>query len=355
MIEGSSELAGLLADVSADAPCGENLEFDGDFGALEREARGKPEQQYGDTIVAAEDPDWKLVSAQAAALLERTHDLRVLAHLAVARLHLRGLPGYAEILAVTRTLLETRWEAVHPTLDPEDDLDPTLRANALLRLAEPLRVVRVLRDLPLAASRRAGTVSWRDIAVTNGMIEPEDGRPKLTESEIRAAFSETEPARLDIVRGALAGALADIRGIPAAFDAQAGHGSGPDFTELEKLLRDMQRFVDRYIPAGVASAAEPPVEDVMTEADTPSYQPRAGNPETARATASSLGPITTRNDAILLLDLVRAYYESYEPSSPLPFLIDRARRLADKDFMEILRDLAPDGLSQAQNIAGNRE
>ncbi len=355
MTELSPELAGWLAEMSPEAPCGENLEFDADFGALEREARGKPEQQYGDTVVPAEDPDWKQVAAQAAALLERTRDLRVLALLAVARLQLLGLPAYAGILAVTRTLLETRWEAVHPQLDPEDDLDPTLRANALLRLGEPLRVVRVLRDMPLAASRRAGAVSWRDVAIANGMIEPEDGRAKPTEAEIRAAFNETEPGRLETTRGAIAGALADIRGIPAAFDTQAGHGTGPDFTELEKLLRDMQRFVDRYAPAGAGAAPQPATEDVVAEIDTPSYQPRSGPAEAARVTAASLGPITTRNDAVLLLDLVRAYYESYEPSSPLPLLIDRARRLADKDFMEILRDLAPDGLSQAQHIAGNRE
>jgi type VI secretion system protein ImpA len=36
-------------------------------------------------------------------------------------------------------------------------------------------------------------------------------------------------------------------------------------------------------------------------------------------------------------------------------LIDRARRLSSMEFMDILRDLAPDGLMQAQNIAGQQE
>ena len=39
-------------------------------------------------------------------------------------------------------------------------------------------------------------------------------------------------------------------------------------------------------------------------------------------------------------------------SSPLPLLIDRAKRLAPMPFLDILRDLAPDGLAQAQTIAG---
>ena len=72
----------------------------------------------------------------------------------------------------------------------------------------------------------------------------------------------------------------------------------------------------------------------------------------AVVTAAALTEVTTRADALRLLDLVCQYYQRNEPSSPLPFLIGRARRLADKNFLDILRDMAPEGLSQAQNITG---
>ena len=49
------DLDSLLLDLSVDAPCGEDLEYDPAFGELERSAEGKPEQQFGDTIVEAED------------------------------------------------------------------------------------------------------------------------------------------------------------------------------------------------------------------------------------------------------------------------------------------------------------
>jgi type VI secretion system protein ImpA len=338
-----------LRDVAAEEPAGANLEFDADFGALERAAQGKPEQQFGDTIIPAEDPDWKAVDALAAALLERTRDLRILGHLAVARLHLAGLPGFAAILSVTRQLLDTRWAALHPQLDPEDDNDPTLRANALLRLGEPARVLRVLKDLPLAASVRAGRVSWRDIAIMNGTLEVEEGRVKPSEATVRAAFAETDQARLTAVREALKGAVADLAGIGAAFDREAGPATGPDLTELGKLLREMQRIADRYAPAEDAAP-----EEMAAMEETPAAAAADAPASVARGavTAASLGPVTTRADALRLLDLVVAYYERYEPSSPLPLLIGRARRLADKDFMDILQDLAPDGLSQARTIAG---
>ena len=64
---------------------------------------------------------------------------------------------------------------------------------------------------------------------------------------------------------------------------------------------------------------------------------------------------TNRADALRLLDLVIEFYERFEPSSPLPLLIGRARRLADLSFMDILRDMAPEGLSQAERIAGTAD
>jgi type VI secretion system protein ImpA len=351
--------AALLAAISDDLPAGPNLEFDADFGALERAAQGKPEQQYGNTIIPAEEPDWKDVAAQAAALLERTRDLRVLAHLAVARLHLDGLPGYAEVLALTRELLEARWETIHPQLDPEDDNDPTLRANALLRLGHPGLVLKVLRTLPLAGSPRAGQFSWRDVQIAIGAIEVGEGTEKPTESTIRAAFRETDPARLAALREAVAQATDAATGITAVFDAQAGHGSGPDLAELIKLLRDIGRTIERYADFGAtvpspetAETAAPMTAAEITGGTAPSMAPTR---QSGPISATSLTEITTRSDALHLLDLVCRYYQRYEPSSPLPMLIERARSLAEKDFLDILRDLAPDGLAQAQSIIRSRD
>ena len=47
-----------------------------------------------------------------------------------------------------------------------------------------------------------------------------------------------------------------------------------------------------------------------------------------------------------MIDEICSYYAQYEPSSPVPLLLQRARRLVNKSFVEILEDLAPDGLNQ---------
>jgi type VI secretion system protein ImpA len=347
-----------LPDLDADAPAGPNLEFDSEFGALERAAQGKPEQQYGGTVIPAEEPNWKDVVAQATALLDRTHDVRVLVHLAVARLHLFGLPEFLSVVSIIHHQLETRWEHVHPQLDPEDDNDPTLRANALLQLAEPGRVLRVLRDMPLAVSQRDGPISWRMIGIFTGAIESEAEQEKKSESTIRAAFTETGAERLTARRELLAGGVRDLNGIVAAFDSHSGYGTGPDFSVLVKLLQEMGHYIATYMPAADAQAPEDMAEgeadsggmaDVGAGGDAP-VRMRAGG-----FSITSLNAVNTRSDALHLLDLVCRYYEDHEPSSPLPLLIGRARRLAEKGFLEILQDLAPDGLMQAQNVVQSRD
>jgi type VI secretion system protein ImpA len=64
------------------------------------------------------------------------------------------------------------------------------------------------------------------------------------------------------------------------------------------------------------------------------------------------GEVTNRDDVVRLLDRICAYYEKYEPSSPIPLLLTRAKRLISKDFIDVLRDIAPDAVAQAEAIRG---
>ena len=64
------------------------------------------------------------------------------------------------------------------------------------------------------------------------------------------------------------------------------------------------------------------------------------------------GAVRTRDDVVRLLERICDYYERQEPSSPVPLLLTRAKRLVAKDFMHIMRDIASDGVQQIESIAG---
>jgi type VI secretion system protein ImpA len=64
------------------------------------------------------------------------------------------------------------------------------------------------------------------------------------------------------------------------------------------------------------------------------------------------GEITSRDDVIKAMDKIGEYYKRNEPSSPVPLLLERCKRLVHKDFMDIIRDMAPEGLAQVELLRG---
>jgi type VI secretion system protein ImpA len=66
-------------------------------------------------------------------------------------------------------------------------------------------------------------------------------------------------------------------------------------------------------------------------------------PDSAVSENSTAFLVENRGQALGLLDQVGAYFRNVEPSSPVPFLTDRARELAQRDFLSLLRDVLPEG------------
>jgi type VI secretion system protein ImpA len=53
--------------------------------------------------------------------------------------------------------------------------------------------------------------------------------------------------------------------------------------------------------------------------------------------------------------MIIRYYEQHEPSSPLPLLLKRAKRLVGRSFVDIIRDISPDAMTQVQVVSGEEE
>jgi type VI secretion system protein ImpA len=67
------------------------------------------------------------------------------------------------------------------------------------------------------------------------------------------------------------------------------------------------------------------------------------------------GRITSNHDVLRALDMIINHYEQKEPSSPVPLLIKRAKRLVGRSFVDIIRDLSPDAMSQVQLVSGEAD
>lgn len=338
----SIDVEQLLKEVSPDAPCGENLEYDADYLALEREIQGSPEQVMGDAVIEAREPDWADVRKRAIALFERSKDLRIGVHLTRALLLTKGVPGLDDGLTVLHRLIGEYWDGVYPLLDPDDDNDPTIRVNILTALSDPEAVLSDLRAVPLVVSRAFGPVTYRDVALAIGELKPvgDEQPPELT--AIKAAFKDCDAEQLSAAAEAANAAMSRVGDIEVALTEKVGVGNAADLSGLAKALKPIARFLaERLADRGLGPAVE---EEAAA----------AGAPAAAGGTAGpvAVGEVGSREDVAKLLDKICEYFERYEPSSPVPLLLRRAKRLLGKDFLEIMRDLVPDGVTQAEHFRG---
>jgi type VI secretion system protein ImpA len=321
----------LLAPLSDAAPSGADLEYDAVFLALDEASRVKAEQQFGDTVIAATEPDWRTMKEQALLLFERTRDVRVAIQLMRAGARLTGFGGFASGLALVHGLLERHWDTLHPQLDASDNNDPTMRLNALDPLADDDTVIADLRAAPLGASR--GSITVRQIELAFGKVDALPGEAAPSEAGALQGVHEAGGDAAALL-AAMAACHEHVRGIEAIIGAKVGASRGPDLKVLRSVTQCLARAAQAARGESMPSSAG---NNVATA--TPA---RSGTP----------GSIATRDDALQALDRVCEWIERHEPTNPAPLLIRRAKRLMTKNFIDIIRDLAPDGLSQVERIAG---
>jgi type VI secretion system protein ImpA len=75
-------------------------------------------------------------------------------------------------------------------------------------------------------------------------------------------------------------------------------------------------------------------------------------PEMNKSLAEATGNIESRADVEKSLKLINGYYAQYEPSSPIPVLVNRALKLVNKDFMQIMQNLYPDAVPALRQLGG---
>jgi type VI secretion system protein ImpA len=338
----------LLKPLSPENPCGEDLSYDPALSALWPEGlRGKPETQFS----PAEEPNWKEVRATCLELCGRSKDLRAAVALCIAELKTDGLASFREALAVMKGFIETYWEPVYPRLSPDDANDPTERMNIIASMATPLgtyadpvQFIERLRSAPLAVSLKMGRITKSDIDASKGGAgaSPEgQGKAPPSPAQIDAAFRDTKPGELETISKAVADSIVLVKEIDTILKEKVGYDKAPDFRPLTKELTEIQSAFATYV-GGVA-----PVEEAGTQAATSS-----GTGGTRIAVA---GDIQSREDVVQMLNKICDYYKRAEPSSPVPQMLERAKRLAKMDFMEMIGDLSPDAIARMKDLFGIKD
>jgi type VI secretion system protein ImpA len=171
-----------------------------------------------------------------------------------------------------------------------------------------------------------------------------------TQKKIEAAVMTSDSKEFTNLVQAVEDCLKYIAAIENGFSDRLGAATGPNLELLEKELKGIARFHKAWAAMrkdidGKSQPTESPDVESISESTSiiSSHRAPVGN-----------GPfvITRREDVIEGLDKIIAWLERNEPSSPLPMLLKRAKRLSTMSFMDILRDISPDGVTQAEVLVG---
>ena len=312
------------------APCGPDLEYDDRFLDMLRAAQGKPAAQF----VAGEPPDWALVRQRAESLLDSSRDLRLAAYWTRAAVNLDGFSGLQPGLALVRGLMENFWDGLHPL---PDDGDHYARANVLAMLAHPDGLRGDLSRCVLCTARGTGELRLRSIAVAYGRLPARADEPACSREQVAqmlAAAAAQAPGLDEMVEAAVETA----RALAATGVGKVGGGAAPDLAPLLEVARLARDAVPRAAPS--TALAAPTAAREWRLHDEPA--PAAPNGVEVRS----------REDAMRAIDLVCEFLDRTEPSSPAQMLLRRARRMINQDFLQLIKELAPEALPEASRILG---
>jgi type VI secretion system protein ImpA len=240
----------LIAPLSPEKPCGEDLSYDHTLQELETMIQGKPETQFSE----AEEANWREIRERCLELFARTKDLRVAIDLTLAWLQEQGFPGLASGLRLVHGLLGQYWEPLYPLLDPETGNDPLERMNLLSAFVapegtfgDPMQFLRRIRRAPLCHSKRLGSFSLYQVQAASGKSDaPADGSAPDT-ATIDAGFRDSAPAYLTQVDDAIGVSIAEVNGMAEFLDRTVGVTKTFSFEPLKAVLLDARKHLRQYL------------------------------------------------------------------------------------------------------------
>ncbi len=332
----------------ADSPSGPNLEYDPRYLEMMRLSESHPEVQYGATIVAAQSPDWEKLLQSCLAVAEQTRDLRLGVLLVESLCRTHQWLGLAHGLELLHSWVTQLWDTIHPQWD--EDHDPTERLNCLSDLVHEERMIQAILHTPLTVHRTFGPATLRDylaIAQTSTAY-----KAKFSADELEQILAEQDPNERETHLKHLRRCQVAAESIERFLVQQFGSTQWSGQRLMDLIARAEQCLKERIVPVvALATTPEHVIAMESSEAQVTTTEPVVPTPhlETAAMTrGADVGTetrtstrILSRSDATQAIDSICSYFEANEPASPVPLLLQRAKRLIPMSFIEILRELAP--------------
>lgn len=337
----------LTRPLSPEAPCGPDLDTEGDLDYMNLMARVEGDLPASFFAFDRASIDFKADCAALEALLARSLDLRPVVMLAKLATLDRNLGSFTDWLSVCANLLSAYWGPVHPSAD---EGQAALRSAVLQSLDDLPTVILPLQYAPLVSSRRTGTITFRHHLVAIGEVARREGESEIDGAGIEQALAGAEIGELVDLRDLLARLAGAVESIRKTWMTQAGFDDAPTLERLPKLVGRMLTFIGDEVSRRAPDAPKP--ADAETEEGPAEDAADAPQAETALSLGGSAIRIGSAAAAAKAFAGVIGYLVVFEPSNPALLLVHQAQQLVGRSFVEIMQLLMPDAMSQARITVG---
>ncbi len=394
------DVESLIAPLSDDEPCGPDLRGDPEFRDIE-DAPGN--------FANLKPPELLAVVQRCDSLLQRTKDQAPAIVAVQAAVRAGDLSLATAALALVKGYAEEYWDDFHP--GPAEEM-AIARINELTALARPaamtLPIQRLLIARLPAPSMQGFTAAMVALAcapapewtsddesvlakqVENGHVSATQARTvrpnregartlrmimRVLSPEARAADAASDVGSDDTgmdtatLRGVALGLRAQVEAcgtqfqamsdllyeINAVYDSRVGDSAslGPVTSVLKATVDDCARFLTVF-PAEESVAATGDAGDAGGEAGDAGTG-GGGEGGAARLRGFVVTTPQSRADVVAALDAVTRFFHEREPTSPVPLMLKRVRAWVEMDFFQLLNEIAPSALEDAQRLLASPE
>jgi type VI secretion system protein ImpA len=203
-----------------------------------------------------------------------------------------------------------------------------IRINALAELAVSATIMVALKRQVLATTEDGQVLYLADLEIIYSAAG-------TAQSERRQLLSKliSPNCSVELVRslGQINAIYRELNEINLCLEEKTAIHAISPLQNMSNSLRSWARVVEAHVR-------------IVTPQLPVSAQPKAGNNDRQGNACES------REDVVRALDAICAYYQQREPSSPVPFLLARVRRLTSMSFINIIAELAPDALSDLRRL-----
>lgn len=385
----------LSAPISDDAPCGPDLRDDPAFRDIEDAPGEFASQTAGDL---------RKVVNRCVEFLEKTKD-QMPAIVAVQASVRAGDFAVANAgLQLIKSFGETYWEDFHP--GPAEEM-AIGRVNELSALSRPAALILPLQRAGIAKMPAPSTVEFTAAMLTQACetvlewTKADDTAiaAKITSGALSSVAAKTTKATHEgarVLRVIMRSIVPEAAAADAAAEVAAGSGGtveGVDSAQAASIALSLRTQVANAAPPLQAMAEM--LYDIMAiydghSVDSPSFGPVIAqlksmdaafdaflstfpDPNAAVEVATdetvpddavaSAGPAAapkprvftadtprTRVDVLAAIDAICRYYAENEPTSPVPLMLKRIHSWVNKDFMELIREIAPNGADEVTRL-----